>query len=83
MKRILNGLPGVPKDQSEAIERLSMDYAVERTLIAGILAGLAARGLLGQVDFEAIARVGSAVGNSDFSTLLANRIDTLRQSILA
>ncbi len=81
MKNNQNGLSGVLKDQSEAIEQLNMDYAVERTLIAGILAGLTTRGLFEQVDFETIAQVGSALGSSDFAKRLAMRIETLRNGM--
>ncbi|PSH67716.1 hypothetical protein CU102_17675 [Phyllobacterium brassicacearum] len=60
-----------------------MDYAVERTLIAGILAGLTTRGLLEQIDFDTIAQVGSALGSSDFAKRLAMRIETLRNGMAA
>lgn len=75
------GLSGVLKDQSEAIETLSLDYAVERTLIAGILAGLARRGLVEQVDFDSIVQVGSALGSSDFAKRLSIRIEMLRSGM--
>jgi len=77
----LNGLSSVLKDQSETIERLNMDYAVERTLLAGVLAGLSARSLLGIVNFEKIEEVAAHVGDREFVLSLTKRIEMLRATL--
>jgi hypothetical protein len=75
----LDKLVHVLKDQSEVIERLSIDHAVERTLIAGLVATLVARDLLAEVDFDAIARIGSTLGNPAFTTSLLRRIELIQR----
>ncbi|CAN7322311.1 hypothetical protein LJR231_001735 [Phyllobacterium sp. LjRoot231] len=77
----LGQLISILKEQSDEIAQLNMDYAVERTLVTGVMSLLSARGLLLDVDFDEIADIGSRVGNSQFSTLLASRIERLRTDI--
>lgn len=60
------------------IERLSMDYAVERTLIAGILSNLSANGISDIIDFDVIAETACSVGDASFALTLAERINTIR-----
>jgi hypothetical protein len=76
-----NGLSKVLNDQAAMIEKLHLDYAVERTLIAGILAALAARGLAAEINFEGIAQVALTAGSPEFGLSVLRRIETIRQSI--
>ncbi len=78
MNEKLGQLISILKEQSDEIAQLNMDYAVERTLLAGVMSLLSARGLLLNVDFDEIASIGSRIGNSQFSSLLASRIEALR-----
>ncbi|WP_040853991.1 hypothetical protein [Phyllobacterium sp. YR531] len=58
-----------------------MDYAVERTLIAGILSNLSANGISDIIDFDVIARTASSVGDARFSLTLTERINTIRYDL--
>ncbi|UXN59383.1 hypothetical protein [Phyllobacterium zundukense] len=78
MNEKLGQLFSILKEQSDEIAQLNMDYAVERTLVTGVMSLLSARGLLLDVDFDEIAEIGSRVGNSQFSSLLASRIERLK-----
>jgi hypothetical protein len=78
MNEKLGQLFSILKEQSDEIAQLNMDYAVERTLVTGVMSLLSARGLLLDVDFDEIVEIGSRVGNLQFSSLLANRIERLK-----
>lgn len=78
MNEKLGQLFSILKEQSDEIAQLNLDYAVERTLVTGVMSLLSARGLLLDVDFDEIAEIGSRVGNSQFSSLLASRIECLK-----
>jgi hypothetical protein len=83
MNEKLGQLINILREQSDEIAQLNMDYAVERTLVTGVMSLLSARGLLLDVDFDEIASIGSTAGNSRFSTLLQSRIESLRTEAVA